>query len=209
MLGDAAALGERSKTRELLKLKDWRSELCSDVGGTNLSSPGHEAWASLTRLPQYMKHKRGCLHRWRTEPKSLPLEPHCPLSAAECRQDVHRQPRYACVKCYCTVSAACGTFSCSWAAGSSTAAGPAGGPGLCPSGEGEVSNSWLTELMSVPASLCSCPPHSAGEGRVEGRYQLYCWGMQFPGTRQAQIISAFSFNDETMSRDSSGKPNLA
>ena len=59
--------GERSKTWELLKLKDWRSKLCSNVGGTNLSSPRHEAWVSLTQLPQYMKHKRGCLHGKRTQ----------------------------------------------------------------------------------------------------------------------------------------------
>lgn len=151
--------GERSKTWELLKLKDWRSKLCSNVGGTNLSSPRHEAWVSLTQLPQYLKHKRGCLHGKRTRmPKSLPKEPRCPFSAPACRQDVCRQPRYAHVKCYCMVSAVCGTFSCGWGVGSSTAAGPAGSPGLCPSGEGEVSNSWLTELMSVPASLCSCLP---------------------------------------------------
>lgn len=91
---------------------------------------------------------------------------------------------------------------------------------LCPAGEGEVSNSWLTEVMSVPASLCHCPPRSAGEGREKGRYQLCCWGMQslccwgmqFPHsscTYQAQIISAFIFNEELMSRGSSGKPNLA
>jgi len=59
--------GERSKTQELLKLKDWRSELCSNVSGTNLSGLGHEAWVALTWVPQYMKHKRGCRHGRRAE----------------------------------------------------------------------------------------------------------------------------------------------
>lgn len=111
--------------------------------------------------------------------------------------------------CFCMVSAACGTFSCGrqpWPLPFRRRRG--------------FSSSWLTELMSVPASLCSCPPHRTGEGRVRGRYRRCCWGMpllccwenQFPGSfhaHQAQIISAFSINEETMSRDSSGKPNLA
>lgn len=61
------SLGERSKTSELLKLKDWRSELYSDVGGIYVPGLGHEVWASFIQLLQYMRHKRGCPHRQRTE----------------------------------------------------------------------------------------------------------------------------------------------
>lgn len=90
---------------------------------------------------------------------------------------------------------------CSW---------PGRQPFPFPAGAGQVCSSWLAEPMSVPASLYRCPHHSAGEGRVNWRYQLCCWGMQFPGSFCThQGISACSFNEETISRDSSSKPNLA
>lgn len=150
---------------------------------------------SLTRLPQYTKHRKGASQREDRElAESLPQEPCCPCSAPARRQGAWRQPSFVRVQGHCPVLGACGTLSCGRAAGA-----------------GRVSSSWLAEPVCL--SIPHCPPHSAGDGSMEGRYQLCCWGMQFPGSFwepliRAQIISACSFNEEMMSRDSSSKPNL-
>lgn len=144
--------------------------------------------------------------------ESLPQEPFCPWSAPACRQGVCVQAtRLRPCQRSPAVLAACGTSSCRCAAGSSAAAGLAGSPPPSLQEQDRFPTaSWLAETMSVPASLYCCPHHSAGEGRVNWRYQLCCWGMQFPGSFCThQGISACSFNEETISRDSSSKPNLA
>lgn len=195
-----------------VKLKDWTSEPCSDVCGTNLTGHRHEAQVSLTRLPQHTKHREGVcteggqrVGRKLATGAVLPLV--CSSMQARCVQAAQLRP---CQRSP-PVLAACGTSSCRCAAGSSAAAGLAGSPPPSLQEQDRFPTAgWLAEPMSVPASLYRCPHHSAGEGRVNWRYQLCCWGMQFPGSFCThQGISACSFNEETISRDSSSKPNLA
>lgn len=162
-----------------VKLKDWTSEPCSDVCGTNLTRHGREAQVSLTRLLQHTKHREGvCTEGGQRVGQKLATGASLPLVCSSMQ-----------ARCVCAGSPA--------ASMSEVTAGPGSGwhlllqvcrreqrcswpgrqPSPFPAGAGQVSNSWLAETMSVPASLYRCPHHSAGEGRVNWRYQLCCWGM--------------------------------